>query len=117
MIAAVEDQANEALTISTSVDGGTGTISLAGELDLIGAPALRDAIDGLGEVGALEVDLTDLDFIDSSGLNALLSAARRQQARDGVLRVVAASEVVLRLFDVAGVRDLLGPAPDGGDGQ
>jgi stage II sporulation protein AA (anti-sigma F factor antagonist) len=99
----------ETLSISTSVEGRLATITIAGELDLLGAPSVRDVIDGLGEVAEMEVDLGRLSFIDSSGLNALLSASRRQQEREGTLRVVAASEVVLRLFEVAGVRDLLGP--------
>jgi anti-sigma B factor antagonist len=110
MIRRVTDPSTPApIAIDTSVEGDRAVVTVSGELDLLSAPTLTERLEGLGPVTALELDLSDLSFVDSSGLNALLAARRRLDEAGGTLRVTKASDVALRLFDVAGVRELLGP--------
>ena len=58
---------------------GAVIVSLAGELDLYNAPALRTAL--LAECAAaperLVVDMTEVEFIDSTALGVLIEARRR----------------------------------------
>jgi anti-sigma B factor antagonist len=58
---------------------GAVVVSLAGELDLYNAPVLRTAL--LAECAAapdrLVVDLTGVEFIDSTALGVLIEARRR----------------------------------------
>lgn len=65
--------------------GPEGVLSLAGELDLASAPALRSAIQQNLDTGAqrLILDLTDLSFCDSSGLSVMVRAEQNFPA--GVL--------------------------------
>jgi anti-sigma B factor antagonist len=60
-------------------DGGAVVVSLAGELDLYNAPVLRTAL--LAECAAaperLVVDLSGVEFIDSTALGILIEARRR----------------------------------------
>jgi anti-sigma B factor antagonist len=84
-------------------DGSARTLHVVGEIDLATAPALEqavaDAADGAEQVA---VDLGGVRFIDSTGLRVLLSSQQRADA-DGVeVRVVEASEVARRLFDLTG---------------
>jgi anti-sigma B factor antagonist len=111
MIRRVTDPSSPApIDIDTAVDADRAVVTVRGELDLLSAPTLTEHLEGLDPgVTTLELDLSDLSFVDSSGLNALLAARRRLDEAGGELRVTKASDVALRLFDVAGVRELLGP--------
>lgn len=57
---------------------------------------MKDA--GITEV---VVDLTDVDFIDSSGLGSLLLGRRVFNAESGDLRIIGAHEKVARMFEIA----------------
>jgi anti-anti-sigma factor len=57
-------------------DGARHTLVLCGELDVRGGPALIGAVRALCFEGAVEIllDPAELDFVDSSGVEALLAA-------------------------------------------
>ncbi len=103
-------QVSSAVALTTqgsSPEPGTRVISLAGELDMVTAPELSALIDSELDAAAanhcLVIDMTELAFIGSSGLAALL-AARGQAARCGVtLRLVCTSTAVLRPLTVTGL--------------
>ena len=81
-------------------------VAPAGELDLATVPALARAVHELRDVGftAFKIDLRGLTFIDSTGLRLLLELARD----DGIeLRIVRGTGAVQRVFELAGVVDLL----------
>ena len=76
---------------------------LSGELDLAGAPGAGDAIEeGVpSSARGLVVDLTKLEFIDSSGIAMLFDLARRLGGRRQELRVVAVPDKpVARVLDI-----------------
>lgn len=87
-----------------TLDPQTHVIALRGELDVATVPefgdALREAIDR-GHT-ALVVDLTQLTFLDSTGLMMLLNALRRLMRQNGRLALACANPTILRLFDVTG---------------
>ncbi len=84
-------------------------LAVTGELDLFAAPELKQTIaDALeGDTRDLIVDLTGTDFIDSSGLAALILAMKRARGRGGQMVVVDAGGGVARTFRVAGVDQIL----------
>jgi anti-sigma B factor antagonist len=88
-------------------DGGVRLV-LTGELDLACASRLADAIVEHAEPGStLIVDLTSLEFMDSSGLGTLLQA-REDAERDGWDLALASNPgPVDRIFDLTDTRDLL----------
>jgi anti-sigma B factor antagonist len=88
-------------------------IAPKGELDLAGAAAFRavlqDAVDGATE--ALIVDLSDVAFIDSSGLAVIVEAdeqMRREQRRLAVVAPRGTAAAVL--LTLAGLRRRLNVA-------
>lgn len=90
------------LTIA-SVDGG---FTAAGEIDAHTAPDLASAVHGYtGEVLAL--DLSEVEFVDSSGLRVLIECHQRLQEDGRELRIVSPSPVVRRLFQISGVDSYL----------
>ena len=96
-------QEARAFTISVSgADGGPAVVSVAGELDIAGAPELALAFGNLERSGirAVAVDLSELTFIDSSGISAIATAVHEAQARGGSMVVAAPEGDVRRVFDI-----------------
>jgi anti-sigma B factor antagonist len=78
-----------------------------GELDLATAPELAAALDALdGDAGPVVVDLTDVGFLDSSGLSTLLQARQRLADAGAELRLVVTRPSILRVLDVTGLTDV-----------
>ena len=81
-------------------------LALAGEADLSQARYLEAGLAGVSpDGGRVEVDLSGLTFLDSSGLHALLSGARALGGK-GVLVLVHPTAVVARLLALTGVEGL-----------
>jgi anti-anti-sigma factor len=60
----------------------TGTLNLSGELDMGTVGQLESALAPLvGEGGAITVQVSDLDFMDSTGLHSLVQAAKSLEDR------------------------------------
>jgi anti-anti-sigma factor len=102
--------------IEIRANGERQVVSLSGELDIAHAPSLDEAVRELCAAGAREivVDLGGVDFIDSSGLRALL--ASMSVCEDHGCRYLLEQELpmsVKRLFDVAGVGGRFAYTDDG----
>jgi anti-sigma B factor antagonist len=80
-------------------------VTVAGEIDLYTAPALRDGLIQAIESGALHVavDLRSVPFMDSMGLGVLIGARRRLSERDGKIALVCEDGPVRRVLDVSGL--------------
>lgn len=83
----------------------TALIRLHGELDLATAPQLSEAVATVLDARprSLAVDLRELTFVDSTGLNVLVAAHRRAQADGCAFVVLAARGAALRAIQVTGV--------------
>jgi anti-sigma B factor antagonist len=89
------------------------TVRLSGELDLVSADDVRAAI--IASTSAtVVVDLTELEFLDSSGLSALITARRRVEAGGSRVLLRGARGAARRVFEVSGLDDVLedGPTSD-----
>ncbi len=80
-----------------------------GELDLAGAPALSRALASIPATAPTRVvvDLTKLAFMDSTGLRALIVAAKALDAAGGSLTLAGPRPNVQRLFDIVRLSDLI----------
>ena len=83
-------------------------VAVHGEVDLSVVPDLEAAVeDAIREsVGAFVIDLSDLDFIDSTGLQVLLRARGLLSREDRALAVVCPHGPVRRVFELSGCSDL-----------
>jgi anti-sigma B factor antagonist len=88
--------------------GDAPGVALRGEVDLDVAPDLELALETaiLESVGAFVVDLSELDFIETSGVHALLRARGVLGREDRALAVVCPHGPVRRVFELTGVSDL-----------
>ncbi|MEU5770496.1 STAS domain-containing protein [Streptomyces asoensis] len=90
---------------------GGRLLTVAGEIDMSNSTALADAIDDVR--GPLVVDLTDVEYLDSAGLNVLFAHAERLEiVATPLLQPVLAVSGLARLVEVHLVPDDdTGPPP------
>ena len=93
------------LSIRSRREGVTLTVSLVGELDARAAVRFQSAIDEAeqSDAAAIVLDLSEVRFVDSSGLVALLMAARRSDRRGGWLSVRAGSGEARQLLELTAI--------------
>jgi anti-sigma B factor antagonist len=83
-------------------------IRAAGEVDMSTAGALRSELAAArAEAHTVVLDLSDVTFIDSSGLHLLLEASHSSAVTDWSFFLVRPSEPVRRLIELSGAADLL----------
>ena len=83
-------ESSSVFAIKASSDQDTTTIAVSGELDIASADRLRAAIRSAenGTTRSIILDLEELSFMDSTGLNALLEARRGPSLNGDRLRFV-----------------------------
>jgi anti-anti-sigma factor len=84
------------LKISSAVDDGTVSLALEGELDLAGAPDMEASLAAVERDAPtrLVIDLSRLQFIDSTGLRLLLQADARAKEVQRVFEVTGALAIL-----------------------
>jgi anti-sigma B factor antagonist len=102
------------IDLTAGDDGKTQIFALHGSLDIATSPALRaalmEAAEHTGHV--LVVDLSQLDFLDSTGLGALIGAHKRASEANGSVRLVAQEGQILRLLRITGLLDVFRVYPN-----
>jgi anti-sigma B factor antagonist len=89
------------LVIRTQTRAGTRVLALFGELDLASAPQLEYELTEAEALGTrILIDLSGLEFIDSSGLHMLLNANRRFERNGHELVLRRGPRAVQRLFEL-----------------
>jgi anti-sigma B factor antagonist len=97
------------LRVDVEERDGAGVVTVAGELDLGSTPKLRDAAVRQILTGApvLVLDLTGLEFLDSTGLGTIVAVLKRARTLGVELRLVISRERVRAPFELTGVDGLL----------
>lgn len=83
-------------------------VALVGDLDSATADQLATELDDVGPAAHLVVDVSGLDFIDSTGLNILAVRGRSSSETGGSLVVAGAPEHIARVFDIVGLGESVG---------
>jgi anti-sigma B factor antagonist len=91
--------------VDVSRSDGRVLVAVDGELDLATAPQLREALATAPEEGETEIilDLTRLEFIDSTGLSVLVMAFTRTRAAGGSIVLRNPSQSVMRILEITGL--------------
>ena len=99
------------------VEASPGSLRVTGEVDLAVAATLLDAILSVGltgDVAEVVVDLSEVSFLDSTGMTALVEARNRLADTRVELRVADPSPFVRRVLVLGGVSEQLGLPPMAG---
>lgn len=93
------------LDLEVTKKDGAAVLRVTGEIDVATAPRLREqvvALVGEGET-RIVVDLEGVDFIDSTGLGALVGALKRIRTHGGELAIVCTQSRLLKVFEITGL--------------
>ena len=91
---------------ATELDGGGHLVTVAGDVDIATAPQLAEYLVAFTD-GPVTVDLSQVAFLDSSGMQALLAAHRHLERRDSRLAIRGATPIVRRVLQISGLDQLL----------
>ena len=88
---------------------GANVVQLPAEVDIgVGAEIRDELFAGLTRHGAdLVVDARHVEFMDSTGINALIRARERAELMDGSIHVVSAARHVRRLLEITRLTEVL----------
>jgi anti-sigma B factor antagonist len=80
--------------------GDLPLLRVRGELDIYTAPRLKEAVLAALEGGAtsLAIDLSEVQFLDSTGLQVLMSAKKRTAERGGDVYLLGVAGQIRRVF-------------------
>ena len=95
------------MDIKNNTEGSKVEIVLSGRLDTNTSPQLEEelktALEGKDE---LTFNLAELEYISSAGLRVLLSAQKTMN-KQGSMKLIHVSDVLMEIFDVTGFSDIL----------
>ncbi|WP_246287820.1 STAS domain-containing protein [Desulfolutivibrio sulfoxidireducens] len=88
----------------------TNTVRICGEIDFTVSPVVRDKLVAFIEQtrGDVFLDLGELDYVDSSGLAALIEGRKILKAKGRKITITAVSRQVRKLFELTQIGDLFG---------
>ena len=102
------------------VQGGSMNVSIAtvnnavvvgadGELDIMSAPQLDQVLtEAITQASSrLVLDLSDVTFMDSTGLGTVVKALKRCREKNLDFRVVVTTERVRKVFEITGLDSLI----------
>jgi anti-anti-sigma factor len=108
------DEIEFAVEVRGGADGSV--VAPRGELDMATQDELRAALEQQAGRGAVTLDLSGLTFLDTSGLRLILETAEAANRGGFAFKVLPGIPAVQRLFEIAGVRELIPFAdPEEGD--
>jgi anti-sigma B factor antagonist len=92
-----------------NVDDLVAVIRGEGRLNMVSAPRLREAVSEAVAAGRprIVVDLSAVDFMDSSGLGALVGCLKTTRQAGGDLRIAAPSEQVTMVLKLSNLDRIL----------
>src|SRR5215470_10328034 len=93
--------------------GDCAVLQVTGEVDIYTAPLLREQMRELAAKGAVHLiaDLGRVDFLDSTGLGALVGGLRRLREAGGSLALAISTPRILRIFQITGLTKALAAQP------
>lgn len=93
------------IDIQSEPKGDVMVFRLRGSFDIATAPTARAALLEAADGGKhdIVVDLSQVDFLDSTGLGALIGAYRRAKERGGRVRLVTPDGQIARLLQITGL--------------
>ncbi|NYJ01837.1 anti-sigma B factor antagonist [Nocardioides thalensis] len=99
------------MQIEKSERDAVTVLSPSGRLNMVSAQRLKSAVDDSVAAGRAKivVELSGVEFIDSSGLGALIGGLKSARQASGDLRIAGASEQVATVLGLTNLDRILRP--------
>ncbi len=93
------------------IDQDTLLVSVQGDLDMVVAKSFKETVDDYllshDWIKHLLVDLSDVGFIDSSGLGVLIGRYKVMKNRHGQMAICGVNNSVYRILEISGLKKLM----------
>lgn len=93
------------LLITTRQVGEIRVLDLTGEVDSYNSPRLKEQMTALLDKGTanLTLNLTDVEYIDSTGLGTLVAGLKRAKELGGGIRIICPRAEIYKVFTITGL--------------
>ena len=94
------------LNVSSRFHDDHTIVTISGEIDLYTAPRLHSELGAVladGMPTRVVIDMSGVEFCDSTGMNVLLSCLRRVRERGGELEIASPKPAVRKILQVTGL--------------
>lgn len=97
------------LKVEVSEENDKSIVTLMGEIDAYTAPQLKESLLPLTRIESklVEVNLEDVNYMDSTGLGVFISALKSTKENNSHLKLVNLQDRVLRLFKITGLDEII----------
>ena len=96
------------MEINRKVEDSAVTLEISGRLEAVTAPRLESEFSALAaDVKNLTLDFTDLEYVSSAGLRAILVAQRMMNAREGTMVLKGVNASVMNILQITGFAPIL----------
>ena len=97
------------MEITCEKQGNAMVVSVKGQIDAVVASELEKQMGDLIDQNEtnLVADLSELDYISSAGLRALLITAKKLKSQEGQLVLASAKPEVMKVFQISGFTAIL----------
>jgi len=98
------------MEIISKAKDGILFVKLSGDIDHHSAKSVRDAVDDLirkNNPVELELDLSAVEFMDSSGLGLVLGRYKKQTDMGGKMKIVNPTRRIMQILQLAGVEKII----------
>ena len=93
------------INIESRLDNSFWNINIDGELDVAGADKVKEHLNNLVEQNPVDIkiDCTNLEYIDSTGLGALIGVLKRLKVNEKDIYILNPRKNVKKIFDITGL--------------
>lgn len=98
------------LKVSSSIEAGAGKVVVSGEVDVSNAETVRAELQQLlesADVTSIEVDMSDVPYIDSTGIGVLVGASHRAGELNKPFTATGVQPNVARVFGMLGLDGII----------
>jgi anti-sigma B factor antagonist len=95
--------------VTHHLEGEIAVVEVSGWIEISTAPRLRDTLIGLIDQGHLHLilDMSEVVFLDSTGIGVLVGLLHRLRSRDGSLAIAGAKDRVYKAFQISQLTRIL----------
>lgn len=82
-------------------------VAWQGSLDMASVDQFVDLVQGAGNHPVLVLDLSEMDFVDSTGIRSLIGIKQKMVQEGRVLQIEGLRPDILDILDIMGIRELI----------
>ena len=93
--------------------------NIIGEIDAFTAPVLKEQLAAAQRLQGLqaEIDLSDVDYIDSTGLGVFVGFYKALKVNGGYMKIIGVNDRLKRLFEITGLDEIIDIEKEGGQSR